>query len=789
MAKSTSVERSSSYSSRDNTTPTDPPKCSNNDDHHDERPLTTDCQPPASTLTTREESETSPPTDTTTTPTSSSSFFYRLLWIPTGQSGLKVGALLRIGFSLIVLYDRFIMTFHLKWFFDPDVGMLQPPFSALSKLLRLMENNDSDDDNDDDNHDETFSLRQQLLQSDDGNDDDSSIPTRLPITSVFRYFGPEWDYRLVNVLHFGSMVFAIFLLLGIMPRLMAFGVHISIVSFRNRSINMIYDLQDTLMLLMSFYMLFLPLHHWSVAITPSSSSSSNSNSSWPIWPFRLIQWQITNVFTGAGLGKLSYGIWRDGWAMYNVIHQQDFFGGLVCPDWFFNRMGTLWILTYISLIIECTCWIFVWPTASRNFVVVTMVLFHLGIDLSMNIHVFHWLSILAWCSFLVEPKTTTAAATTTTTDDSKNKNHHQQRQRTFTNKGGPKTDNVVDENSTNKMHHSFTSALRIKPFLRRTKHALVDTVFPLLWLVILIVQTAPVYDMYRLTASWTYQQQKAWPIRMMSKVVELQDSISDWVSPLLLQPLSLHHQTVWNMYSAPSRGNNRITAKISFIGNGDKDDRSSSSSINDTSNVHGDDSDGDDNTIYWVSTEWTKLSVIEKKLMYRHVLFWNSIRFEPLVQHRLCQYLAQRYGSVTTQIETIVLNKVTVKAPPYYTIRKTSSFMDPARQSRLVHLVEEVLYIYEPGVASPGEGFFSNIDEDDEEDGDDYIFGYVWDDVFDGIWWDGIFYEHVYGTVDTFVLSEYPQDHEGGESTNDCVQDVLRSDDDNKVSYTSEGEL
>ena len=85
----------------------------------------------------------------------------------------------------------------------------------------------------------------------------------------------------------------------------------------------------------------------------------------------------------------------------------DFWGGPFTPDFLFNRLGPLKILCWVSLVVECTCWIVVWFKPLRVPTVIVMVLFHIGIDLAMNMHCFEWLFILGWLFFLVEPVTKT----------------------------------------------------------------------------------------------------------------------------------------------------------------------------------------------------------------------------------------------------------------------------------------------------------------------------------------------------------------------------------------------
>merc|ERR1712238_213337 len=136
------------------------------------------------------------------------------------------------------------------------------------------------------------------------------------------------------------------------------------------------------------------------------------------WPFRLLQIQTCCIYAGAGLEKLwsEKGQWTSlpnnntgtsMSAMYLMVHQQDFFnnGFFVPPTILFNSQGILQLLTYLSVLVECSCWIVVWMGTPkvRYWMTWCMILFHLSIEVAMNLHLFQWLSILCWCSFFVQP--------------------------------------------------------------------------------------------------------------------------------------------------------------------------------------------------------------------------------------------------------------------------------------------------------------------------------------------------------------------------------------------------
>ena len=88
---------------------------------------------------------------------------------------------------------------------------------------------------------------------------------------------------------------------------------------------------------------------------------------------------------------------------HDCSHETDFFGGPITPDFLFNRVGPLMLMTYLSVVVECLGPIFIWPKATRLFTLINIIGLHLGIEISMSMHSFEWNSILGWLFFLVEP--------------------------------------------------------------------------------------------------------------------------------------------------------------------------------------------------------------------------------------------------------------------------------------------------------------------------------------------------------------------------------------------------
>lgn len=123
------------------------------------------------------------------------------------------------------------------------------------------------------------------------------------------------------------------------------------------------------------------------------------------------------------------------------------------------------------------------------YTLVSMVLFHIGIDLAMNMHCFEWLSILGWMVFLVKKK-----------------------------EGSEKSDSGYGSKGGRR---------------------LATNLFLVVVLAVFLVDTAPLEQLEALVPSST----------TLSQLVTARQRVVDAVLEPLLHPLGLH-QGVWNMFSA-----------------------------------------------------------------------------------------------------------------------------------------------------------------------------------------------------------------------------------------------
>jgi hypothetical protein len=390
-------------------------------------------------------------------------------------------------------------------------------------------------------------------------------------------------------------------------------------------------------------------------------------------------------------------MWRMGRAMHYVIHDEAFFGGLWHPDWIYNSAGALQILTWASLALESTCWIFVWPLITRRVTVLSMVLFHLGIELAMNLHTFQWMSMLGWLAFLIEVD-----------ESSEEEKGHS----VIVAKQGTSKKGTGKNGGHYGVNHIFLKSLCLFGHVA----------FPLLVVVATAAQTFPLEAWYRMTGEAT-----VWPV--LARIDEVQSTISSWAQSNFLNSLGLD-QDIWDMYHRPPQENTRVVARINYRHN--------------------------DTEHYWTQAQWTMMSGWEKKALYRQVLFWKSVPLgkgfpeEMVFQRAICQRIAEQQGPERGAIYSIALKAATADMPPFnraQSFEKSPSVFvwlsTPARPKRIASYSETLLYVHYPS-GDRRDGI------DKEED-----FTYGWE--HEGFWWDDQFFSYN-PTSNDYELAEYQED-------------------------------
>ena len=111
---------------------------------------------------------------------------------------------------------------------------------------------------------------------------------------------------------------------------------------------------------------------------------------------RLMQVQIAYVYANTAMSKVLVGRWRDGRALYDVLASPVF---AEWPAWF-DVWPIIHAMTWGTLVFELSFPVLVWLRKTRYLVLLSGVLFHLGIDVLMIIPMFSWIMIVSYAAFL-----------------------------------------------------------------------------------------------------------------------------------------------------------------------------------------------------------------------------------------------------------------------------------------------------------------------------------------------------------------------------------------------------
>ena len=185
------------------------------------------------------------------------------------------------------------------------------------------------------------------------------------------------------------------LLIGYKTRFQTVCLFVWFVSLHHRN-NLLWEGGDILLRVTLFLMMFMPLGAlWSV-----DAKLGKKKNSAPVWPLRLLQIQLSLLYFSSVGEKLRGMDWLNGHALYYVSRLDDTFGRFIPLQFTLENLWIYQILTWLALATEFLLIWGVWIPAWRRNVVIIGVLFHLGLELSMNLFVFQWLMIIILLTFL-----------------------------------------------------------------------------------------------------------------------------------------------------------------------------------------------------------------------------------------------------------------------------------------------------------------------------------------------------------------------------------------------------
>jgi len=114
------------------------------------------------------------------------------------------------------------------------------------------------------------------------------------------------------------------------------------------------------------------------------------------WALRLLQLHIAIGYLLSAAAKLRGSTWHDGTALGRALRIEDL-QRFAVPEWIFEQSVLLNLLTWSTLAFEASFLFLVWNRRLRPWVLGLGVLFHLGIDIALDIG---WFTMAMWVAYL-----------------------------------------------------------------------------------------------------------------------------------------------------------------------------------------------------------------------------------------------------------------------------------------------------------------------------------------------------------------------------------------------------
>jgi hypothetical protein len=210
---------------------------------------------------------------------------------------------------------------------------------------------------------------------------------------------PNSDSALTVWLSFTVMLVQIVCLIaGFYARFQAASIFFWLVAFHHRNV-LVFDGEDVLFRLLAFYLIWLPAGAY-FALDALNDQRPVSERRYPVWPLRLLQIQMTLVYLSTLGEKLRGTDWFDGTALYYVSRLDDLFGRFPLPSAVLDCLTCLKVVSWSVLLVEFLIPCLLWNRRTRLLGLALAVPFHLGIDYSMNLNLFHWIMLTGLLSFV-----------------------------------------------------------------------------------------------------------------------------------------------------------------------------------------------------------------------------------------------------------------------------------------------------------------------------------------------------------------------------------------------------
>jgi hypothetical protein len=110
------------------------------------------------------------------------------------------------------------------------------------------------------------------------------------------------------------------------------------------------------------------------------------------WPVFLMQFQFALIYFVAGASKLQTPAWVQGTKMFSTLSDPTF--SYINPDLLLSVPIVLVAFTWFGFMSELAFSFLIWSSATRRLALLLVVMLHIGVILTMNVHLFSEIMLL-----------------------------------------------------------------------------------------------------------------------------------------------------------------------------------------------------------------------------------------------------------------------------------------------------------------------------------------------------------------------------------------------------------
>jgi hypothetical protein len=152
---------------------------------------------------------------------------------------------------------------------------------------------------------------------------------------------------------------------------------------------LLIDGEDVIFRLFAFFLVFVPPWHQLRTLQPLL----------PAWPLRLFQLELCLIYACAATQKTNGPEWLEGTALYFPLRLDDFSRFALPAPISESFVGTA-IVTWAVVLFEFLVPVLIWWPKTRRWCLLGAFVFHAATDYAMNLHLFHWIMLVGFLSFV-----------------------------------------------------------------------------------------------------------------------------------------------------------------------------------------------------------------------------------------------------------------------------------------------------------------------------------------------------------------------------------------------------